>query len=546
MKKIINIMLATVVLGGATSCSDFLQKDPPSSPSQSIFWQKKSDFVSALAGCYSVMYANSSTTKNDNNGVLSDRIPCFDGLSDNANTQYDEDTYGRSRTIAQGDLTSYTSGFVTKMYNVCYKGIARVHLLMDQLDQYAKTDITAEEKKTMMAECKALRGYFYSYLFQCYKEVPLVLETLTMDNMYQPKATREQIFQQIIKDYDEAINDLPDLLYSDSQVTGHLTSSAVKALKARIMMFNGYNDQGVADQSVMKEVVSLLEGIKGYSLAASTRDNFVSSKQLASPEIIWSVRYLAPNVTNSMDLYYAAWNTLSTTRSLVNEFECTDGLKWGESPLTVPVDESLIYTTDGSKKDQMIKEREKLFQNRDRRLSESISQTGILKFPEPEFPDVINTNSQCNTGFGCLKLIQPMATAPGYETISDADVVIVRYAHILLMIAEAENEVNGPTTKAYEAVNQVRLRSDQPVLPAGLSKEQMRERIRREWRVETCFEGLRYFQMKQWKILNQLDGMVDPGEPTYAKKFLPEFMYFPLPQGEIDKAAGVLVQDPAY
>ena len=238
---------------------------------------------------------------------------------------------------------------------------------MDQLDQYAKTDITAEEKKTMMAECKALRGYFYSYLFQCYKEVPLVLETLTMDNMYQPKATREQIFQQIIKDYDEAINDLPDLLYSDSQVTGHLTSSAVKALKARIMMFNGYNDQGVADQSVMKEVVSLLEGIKGYSLAASTRDNFVSSKQLASPEIIWSVRYLAPNVTNSMDLYYAAWNTLSTTRSLVNEFECTDGLKWGESPLTVPVDESLIYTTDGSKKDQMIKEREKLFQNRDRR-----------------------------------------------------------------------------------------------------------------------------------------------------------------------------------
>ena len=62
-----------------------------------------------------------------------------------------------------------------------------------------------------------------------------------------------------------------------------------------------------------------------------------------------------------MDLYYAAWNTLSTTRSLVNEFECTDGLKWGESPLTVPVNESLIYTTDGSMKDQMIKEREKLF-----------------------------------------------------------------------------------------------------------------------------------------------------------------------------------------
>lgn len=195
-------------------------------------------------------------------------------------------------------------------------------------------------------------------------------------------------------------------------------------------MFNGYNDQGKADQSVMKEVIPLLESIHGYSLAASTRDNFVSSKQLASPESIWSVRYLAPNITNSMDLYYGAWNCLSATRSLVDEFECTDGLPWGESPLTVFVDENLVYTTDGSKKEEIIQEREKLFQNRDRRMSESISQTGLLKFFEPE------------------------------------------------------NEVNGPTQKAYDAVNTVRARSEMPALPAGLSKEQMRERIRHEWRVE--------------------------------------------------------------
>lgn len=215
--------MATLVLGSFTFCSDFLQKDPPSSPSQAVFWQKKSDFVSALAGCYSVVYTE--------NGSLSNRLPCFDGLSDNANTQYDEDTYGRSRTISQGDLTSYTAGFVPNVYRVCYKGIARVHLVMNQLNAYNKQDISTEEKKTMLAECKALRGYFYSYLFQCYKEVPLVLETLEMDNVYQPKATRDQIYQQIIKDYDEAINELPDLPYSDSQVSGHLTASAVRVLK---------------------------------------------------------------------------------------------------------------------------------------------------------------------------------------------------------------------------------------------------------------------------------------------------------------------------
>ena len=57
MKRVINIILASALLvGSTTSCSDFLQKDPPSSPSQSIFWQKKSDFDSALAGSFSMMY----------------------------------------------------------------------------------------------------------------------------------------------------------------------------------------------------------------------------------------------------------------------------------------------------------------------------------------------------------------------------------------------------------------------------------------------------------------------------------------------------------
>lgn len=48
MKKNIHILLAATLLFGATSCEDFLQKDPPSSPSQSVFWQKKSDFESGF------------------------------------------------------------------------------------------------------------------------------------------------------------------------------------------------------------------------------------------------------------------------------------------------------------------------------------------------------------------------------------------------------------------------------------------------------------------------------------------------------------------
>ena len=227
--KRINIYLVSALLMGTTvSCSDFLQKDPPSSPSQSIFWQKKSDFDSALAGTFSMMYQWP--------GEMSQIIPCFDNLTDNSICQHNEDTYGRSQTIALGDLDPNTTGYVSYMYSHCYTGIARAHLVMENLALYEGSDMTEADKNFIMAQCKALRGYFYSWLYLCYKEVPLVTSSLTMENMYQPKSTRPEIYAQIMKDFDEAIAALPDKPYSDSQMSGYFSPGALKAFKARLML----------------------------------------------------------------------------------------------------------------------------------------------------------------------------------------------------------------------------------------------------------------------------------------------------------------------
>lgn len=546
MKRVINIILASALLvGSTTSCSDFLQKDPPSSPSQSIFWQKKSDFDSALAGSFSMMY--------EWPGVMSQIVACFDNLTDNSICQHNESTYGSSQTIALGDLDPNTGGYVSYMYDHCYRGIARIHLVMENLETYQGADMSEADKSFIMAQCKALRAYYYSWLYQCYREVPLVTSSLTTENMYQPKATRTEVYAQIIKDFDEAIAALPDKPYSDSQMSGYFTPGAMKAFKARLMLAEAYDDNGNADASKMGAIVTLLEGIQGYELADRMRDNFISAQQLASPEIMFSVRYLAPNTTHSMDLYYGAWTTCGVTRDLVNAFECTDGLKWGESPLTATVDESLLAT--GALSDANKAEREKLFSGtngvhiRDRRLYETVCHSGVALFPDEGYEEngPITITNQMQTGFGMMKLLQPTTEMPSYSTISDADVVILRYAEVLMMIAEAENEANGPTQKVYDAVNKVRVRSGQPELPAGLTKDQMRERIRNEWRVEFVFEGHRYFQLKRWKLMDKLvNGASDPALPTYVKVFKPAFYYFPLPQSEIDKAGGVLVQDPNY
>lgn len=539
MKRINIYLMSALLMGTTVSCSDFLQKDPPSSPSQSIFWQKKSDFDSALAGTFSIMY--------EWPGEMSQIIPCFDNLTDNSICQHNEDTYGRSQTIALGDLDPNTTGFVTYMYSHCYTGIARAHLVMENLALYEGSDMTEDDKNFIMAQCKALRGYFYSWLYLCYKEVPLVTSSLTMENMYQPKSTRPEIYAQIMKDFDEAIAALPDKPYSDSQMSGYFSPGALKAFKARLMLNDAYDENGKAIPEKMKEIVPLLEEIQGYSLADRMRDNFISEKQLASPEIMFSVRYLAPNITHSMDLYYGSWTTCGVTRDLVDEFECTDGLKWGESPLTQEVDETLLSTN--SMADDAYNEREKLFQNRDPRLRETVTHSGYATFPDEGYEDKgrLKLTDQQQTGFGMMKYLQPTTVMPSYSTISDADVIILRYAEVLLMIAEAENEANGPTQKVYDAVNAVRTRSEMPPLPDNLSQDEMRERIRHEWRVEFVFEGQRYFQLKRWKLMEELvDGAVDPALPTYIKVFKPAFYYWPIPQTEIDKAGGVLVQDPNY
>ena len=95
------------------------------------------------------------------------------------------------------------------------------------------------------------------------------------------------------------------------------------------------------------------------------------------------------------------------------------------------------------------------------------------------------------------------------------------------MYAEALNEIEGPTSSVYNAINQVRQRAHQPVLTNGLTKEAMREKIRHERRVEFAGEGLRYFDIVRWKIAdvvfsNNLEGydkqnLKNPSNPAEWK-----------------------------
>ena len=156
-------------------------------------------------------------------------------------------------------------------------------------------------------------------------------------------------------------------------------------------------------------------------------------------------------------------------------------------------------------------------------------------------------NGASSTGYEPSKLCNVEALPVDYSTKSEQDWVLLRYAEVLLNYAESKNELSGPDASVYDAINSVRARPgiNMPPIPSGLTKEQMRTRIWNERRVEFGLEGLRFGDIKRWKLAETyIPALVDPGGVHRA--FNPAKHYvFPFPQSEIDVNEN-LEQNPNY
>ena len=117
--------------------------------------------------------------------------------------------------------------------------------------------------------------------------------------------------------------------------------------------------------------------------------------------------------------------------------------------------------------------------------------------------------------------------------------IVYRYADLVLIKAEAENEVNGPTTAAYAEIKKVRDRAGLPDLTAGLTKDQFRDAVLKERNLELALEMVRWFDLKRTDRLKST--LIAAGRPWNDKYYL-----FPIPQPEIDASNGVITQNNGY
>src|SRR5690606_768999 len=291
-KSYVSVATVAVLLLALGGCNKgFLDKDPLDRLSSGQFWETKQDFDMALTALYG----------NLQNDIFSFGTPNWDLITDNG---YGQHNYNGSQAIVQGDISPSSGGYIADVYNRCYSNIARVNLFLSKLANAEQGIVDDAVKAQYEGEARFMNAFYYFLLYACYGDVPLVTEPLTLENQIQPKVPAAEILNYVLTEVDAAIASLPAVRYSDG--AGHAVKSTAQALKLRVLMFAAYGDTGTPDQSILAQARDVAQDIMdvGYILAPDFESVFRDGTQEGNPEIIFSVKFLAPDNATAMHQWH--------------------------------------------------------------------------------------------------------------------------------------------------------------------------------------------------------------------------------------------------
>jgi hypothetical protein len=546
MKKINCLWIIALALSLGACKKGYLNTTPMNAYSNGVLWQSSNDVLTALNGCYSFWNGNGQNVLNE--GYFGAMADC---ATDNA---YDQFPWENWLTLSAGEATPVNTGF-TK-WNATYNTIQVCNWFLQNVNG-ATMDSTL--KLRTIGEARFIRAYEYFSLCQLYGNVPLVLNTLTTDSANNVSMTsKANVVSFIISELGAIAPNLPTS-YSGADL-GRITRGAAIGLKARIELFNHMYTNCIADCG------SLMQSPFSYSLFPSYV-NLFRMANADNQEVLLDVQYKEvdnpfwwlPNVTICS---LGGYTSLAPSQSLVDSYETISGDTIHEA---------------GSNYNPL-----NPYVNRDPRLSATVFYPGaqyssnlggygMYYDPISANPETIDHwgNNNCSpTGYGYRKLT-PFIT--DFDNVSDCglDIILMRYAEILLTDAEAKIESNRIDASVYQDINQVRERAGMPDVDQSKYNDQssLRTLVRRERRVELALEGLRWYDIQRWQIgpqvmpgqvggclqgsVSQLNGAVTLTAGTQImagapRTFDPTKNYiWPIPQMELDLDKN-LVQDFQY
>ena len=497
MKKLKYIIFAAMAAMSMTSCDDFLDKAPfdQVDPQENV----DDDVAVALANaCYIPLRSSN---------LYNQRIWGLDIVAGNSNVGAGGGDDGLETIQAANFTTLSDNGMAMYMWRSPWIGIAQCNNLLQSLENSDR--VSDDIRRRSRGEALFLRAHYYYLLVRLYGGVPLRLEP------YEPgtstaiaRATKEQTYEQIIKDCTEAATLLPAKYeYSDTQ-KGRACKDA-----ALYMLADIYLTLAPSNPGLYSNVVDLCNQITnlGYDLASCPfADNFNCPVRNGA-ESIFEVQYSGSTEEDFWgNTPYASW--LSTFMGPRGSNLVAGGWGWNQ-----PTEEFMSQ-----------------WEENDLRKPVTVFYNGCPAWEGEEYKP-----SWSNTGYNVRKFLVSKSISPETNT-SPANFVVYRYAGVLLMQAEALNEL-GRSAEACAPLNIVRQRAGLPSIK-NLSQADLREAIIHERRMELAFEGHRWFDI------------IRIGNGDYAVRFLHSIgktnatkdrLLFPIPQTEMD-ANPLMTQNPGY
>lgn len=450
MKKITILGAAFLCLAQFSCKEDFLVTTDPTRVGADLFYKNESQFQQALNGVYGQLQTIT------NSAYLFQEF-----TSDNTTLDFNPLDRGGAAGWEAFEFSTVNpgNGEISNMWNQYYSVMYNINYALERL---GPSTIDATVKKQAEGQLKFLRGYFYFHLVQYFGDVVLVTTTLdkpeaAFDLVRSPEA---EVYKQIEKDLKEAADLLPQT-YPANQA-GRVTKGAALSLLGKMYL----------TKKQYAEAVTTLKQVTGYSLLPKYADNFDPTKK-NGPESIFEVQYQGGNdlgeQSNFMYVFAprlsgAAVTGFSTAVPLGRNIPTNDIIAaYEEGDLRKDASLKLGYTLNGK----------------------FVAVPFVSKYQHPH-------------------------TIAGR---TDNNWPVLRYADVLLMLAEAINEQAGPTAEALDYMNQVRTRAGLPALK-DLTKDTFRAAVLKERRLELAFENHRWFDLKRTKTPAELAAFMN----NYAAK----------------------------
>jgi hypothetical protein len=560
MKKIIYI--STIFLTGLlfNSCSDYLE---PEFDSSRLSEEQMLNDPAYTEGLLAKAYADLPDNYDFNLDVASD-----DAVTNDLNSPY--------LSMATGQWKSQNNPIAA--WTSAYNKIFYINQFIDRIDlvEWSSNERLKElHIKRLTGEALGLRAWYEFMLLQGHSGktadgkimgFPIILKSIIPGEEWRiPRNTFKECVDQIIADCDVAIANLPmdylntatDQIYNEgmgSRWTNRLTARAVKAFKSRVLLYAAspaYNAVNSAELWTLaaNTAKAFLEESGGLSALSPTGLNFYVYNSTNDKDVIW-----ARAISSSSDLEAANFppsligkGRTNPTQELVDAFPMKNGL---------PISASASgYSQSDPYKD------------RDPRLSKYIIYNGLTFGSK----GVINThvgapqngiNQQTNstrTGYYLRKFMLENVQIENPNVPQNHFYTYIRYTEVFLNYAEAANEAWGPDGNggngltARQVIASIRARAGITAPDAYLAslttKEQFRELIHTERRIELCFEGHRFWDIRRWDKKNVMKAPVKGAfisgnnfeyKEVEQRSYQDYMIYGPIPYSEILKYNGLL------